>query len=55
MKRLEPWIVFMLDGKEICAYSAKETFAGELEETVGLLAFEYGCSKEDIKVKGVMR
>ena len=39
--RKEPWIVFFLDGKEICRYTARGSFPGEREETINLLAAEH--------------
>ena len=39
--RKEPWIVFFLDGKEICRYTVRCTFPGEREETINLLAAEH--------------
>lgn len=39
--RKEPWIVFFLDGKEICRYTARGSFPGEREETIKLLAAEH--------------
>ena len=53
MKKL--WVVFTLHEREICAYTAEETFAGELESTIGLLAYENGCSESEIIPKVVMR
>ena len=49
------WVVFTLHGREIGAYSAEETFAGELKATIGLLAYENGCSESEIIPKVVMR
>ena len=51
----EDWIVFTLNGKEICAYTVRGTFAGELSATRENLAFEKGVSVNDIKVSIVKR
>ena len=37
----EPWVVFFLDGKEICRYTVRGMFPGEREETIKLLASEH--------------
>ncbi len=45
----KPWIVFYdLDGKELLRYTARDTFAGELEDTISLLAYENGISPGEI-------
>lgn len=41
-------IIFFLDGKEILAMSADGMFRGEIESTIGLLAYERGVSESDI-------
>ena len=39
----EPWIVFYgPDGKEIASYTLRGTFAGELQDTISLLAYMDG-------------
>lgn len=41
MKIKEPWLVFFLDGKEICSYTVRGSFPGERESTMELLAYEH--------------
>ena len=38
----EPWIVFLYQGKEVCAFTVRGTFPGEIDATKDLLAGEYG-------------
>lgn len=49
----EPWIVFYLNGKELCAVTVRGSFAGEIAATKELLAYENSVSVDDIvwKVK----
>ena len=47
----EPWLIFLLDGKEICSYTMRGSFKGEREETVKLLAKELKVKPEDIKME----
>ena len=47
----EPWLVFLLDGKEICSYTMRGSFKGEREETVKLLAKELKVDPEEIKME----
>lgn len=52
MAKLEPWIHFYSpDGKELCAYTARGTFQGEMEATKEELAEEHGINPEEIIVK----
>lgn len=52
----EPWIVFFgPDGKELCRYTARGSFAGELRETIALLAYEHGLTPEEISFAEVRR
>lgn len=43
------WIMFYLDGKEILRISKAGLHEGELEATLGLLAYERGVSESDIE------
>lgn len=43
------WIVFYLAGKEILRISKAGLYKGELEATLGLLAYERGVSEGDIE------
>ena len=53
---MSKWIVFYdSEGKELAAYTEAETFAGEREATVNLLAFENGIPTEELTVKEVQR
>lgn len=54
-KKRELWLVFTLNGKELCSYTVRGTSDGEFEATKDLLAFEHHCPKEAIRVKGVVR
>lgn len=50
-KKGKPWVVFTDPaGKELCAYTAEETFAGEMQATKELLAAEHNIAVEDISV-----
>lgn len=40
MKIKKKWLVFFYEGKEIFRYTLKDTFPGEREETMKLLAYE---------------
>ena len=40
MKRKKEWVVFLYAGRELLRYSLAETFPGELENTLQLLAYE---------------
>jgi hypothetical protein len=52
----EPWIVFYgPDGQEIASYTQRGTFAGELQDTIALLAYERGISPGDISFAEVTR
>lgn len=55
MKKKEMWIVFLLNGRELAAYTVRGKFAGELEETKNLLAYENGVLPETIEIKKVWR
>ena len=48
MAAKEEWLVFYHDGKEICSYTIRGTFAGEKEETIKLLAYEKGIPEQEI-------
>ena len=53
---METYIVFYdPTGKELCAYTAQGTFAGELQSTRELLAYENGFEPQDIKIKAENR
>ena len=48
----ELWAVFYLnDWEEMFAYTLRGTFAGEMEDTKKLLAYDHGVKEEDISVK----
>ena len=47
---VEKWKVFYCNGKELCAYTVKNTFGGEEDATRELLAYENGVSVSDITV-----
>ena len=47
----ERWITFYLNGRELCSYTVRGTFPGEMEATKKLLAAYEGCSPEDITVQ----
>lgn len=49
-KMKEKYKVFKLNGKELCAYTLRGTFAGEEEATKELLAYENNCQATDISV-----
>lgn len=51
----EPWIVFLYQGKEVCAITVHGTFPGEIDATKDLLAREYGYNREDIKTEIAVR
>lgn len=44
----EKWLVFYHNGKEICRYTLRGTFAGECDNTVQLLAAERGIDASEI-------
>jgi hypothetical protein len=46
----ESYFVFRYNGKELCAYAAKDTFLGECDNTIELLAAENNIPKEDIDI-----
>ena len=50
MKRKKLWLVFYHGAKELMAYTLDGTFEGEAEDTIDLLAYENGISKESIRV-----
>lgn len=39
------------DGKLLLAYTLKETFPGEMKETMSLLAYEKGIEEDSISVR----
>lgn len=47
---MREWKTFRLNGKLLFAYTLKDTFAGEEEDTLKLLAYEHNCEVEDIAV-----
>ena len=47
--RIRGWIVFYHDGREILRISKNGLHAGELQATLGLLAYERGISVGDIE------
>lgn len=51
----ETWIVFYNNGTEIGAYTQRGTFAGEMEDTILLLATANGISPENIDVVAEIR
>lgn len=46
---MEEYIVFYHKEKELAAYTVHGTFAGELEATKDLLAYENGIAVQDIR------
>ena len=46
----EEYLVFYHGQKELLAYTVRGTFAGELDATKDLLAYEHGITKESIQV-----
>lgn len=48
-------IIFFLAGKEVLSMSANDIFPGEIESTIGLLAYERGVSEGDIEFAEVDR
>ena len=50
MKQKKLWLVFYHGTKELMAYTLDGTFEGEAEDTIDLLAYENGISKESIRV-----
>lgn len=51
----EWWITFSLMNTELCAYTVRGTFPGELAATKELIAGEQGVSPDLIEVKKVYR
>ena len=51
----EPWIVFYLDGEELCAVTADDSFAGEIAETREQLAYENDVTADEISWQLEMR
>ena len=47
----KPCVAFFLNGKEISRYTIRGTFAGEMEETVNLLAYDHGVTPDQISVR----
>ena len=52
---LEEYLVFYHEGKELLAYTVQGSFAGELEATKELLAYENNIPYEKITVNKEMR
>lgn len=48
-KKKELWLVFRLRGDEICAYTIRGTFQGEVYNTKELLAQQHGCKPYEIE------
>lgn len=46
---MEEYIVFYHGKKELAAYTLRGTFAGEMEATKELLAYENGISADEIR------
>lgn len=44
------WQTFRLNGRLLAAYTLKETFPGEEEDTLAFLAYVNNCKKDDIAV-----
>ena len=44
------WAVFYLGNKELCCYSVRGTYDGELKATKKFLAHENQCEMRDIRV-----
>lgn len=45
------WIVFRnQNGKELCAYTVHSTFAGEMQATREMIAYENGIDPNSIRV-----
>ncbi len=51
----EPWIVFYLQDKELCAITVRGSFPGEITATKEQLAAEHGCSKKEIHTEIIVR
>lgn len=53
----EEWLVFTVQntGRELCAYTTRGTFPGELEATRELTAHENGIPAEQISTRKEMR
>ena len=47
---MKEWIVFSLDGREICRLSLEGATLSEIYETVGLLAYTKNVDRNQIKV-----
>ena len=47
---MEQYLVFSYNEKELAAYTLRGTFAGEMEATKELLAYENGISIDAIRV-----
>lgn len=47
----ELYLVFRIKGVEKVAYTLKDTFPGERESTLELLASENNCKIEEIEIK----
>jgi hypothetical protein len=46
----QSWIVFTLEGRELCRITAEEVSADEPNQTRSLLAYENGCPVDHIDV-----
>lgn len=49
------YMVFYHGERELVAYTIRETFPGEAEATIGLLAYENNIAEEDIRVEYELR
>lgn len=49
------WLVFYAQGKEVCAYTSKETFDGECYNTIMQIAAEKGIEPDEITVRAEKR
>lgn len=52
---MEKWVMFYHNEKELGGYTVRGTFAGELEATKELFAYENGIPESEIEVKIIER
>ena len=56
MSKREPWIVFYgPHGEELCAFTVRGMMENEIQETIGLLAYERGIPEGSISFAEVTR
>lgn len=56
MRRSEPWIVFFgPDGQELCSFTVRGMMDVEIQETIGMLAYEHGIPEGSISFAEVKR